>query len=475
MELYELSVKELLDGYAAARFQPKEVIASYNERIAAKDPAINAYVLKTPDVCSEQLEQFAAREDKGRLFGVPMALKDVFSTKGIETTACSRILKGYKPPFDAPVVTRLYDEGAVLLGKVNTDEFTCGASSETSCFGVSRNPHNLDCVAGGSSGGSAAAVAADLCAFSLGTDTGGSIRQPASFCGIVGMKVTYGRVPRAGVISMASSLDTIGPMTKTVYDAALVLEIIAGKHRSDLTMPDRPVGKYTEALDRPIKGLKIGLPKEYFSDIVEPDVKMRIQEAIEVLKREGAEIREISLPMTEYGVAVYYILSPSEVSSNMARYDGVRVGPRAAAPDDSLIEFFKNNRGAGFGDEMKRRIMIGTYALSSGYYDAYYVKAQKVRTLICEEFNQAFKDVDLIAAPVSPFPAFRVGEKASDPVAMYNADALTIPSAIAGLPGISVPCGMTGAGLPVGLQLMGPHFSEELILNVAHVYEMAVK
>jgi aspartyl-tRNA(Asn)/glutamyl-tRNA(Gln) amidotransferase subunit A len=309
----------------------------------------------------------------------------------------------------------------------------------------------------------------------LGTDTGGSIRQPASFCGIVGMKVTYGRVPRAGVISMASSLDTIGPMTKTVYDAALVLEIIAGKHRSDLTMPDRPVGKYTEALDRPIKGLKIGLPKEYFSDIVEPDVKMRIQEAIEVLKREGAEIREISLPMTEYGVAVYYILSPSEVSSNMARYDGVRVGPRAAAPDDSLIEFFKNNRGAGFGDEMKRRIMIGTYALSSGYYDAYYVKAQKVRTLICEEFNQAFKDVDLIAAPVSPFPAFRVGEKASDPVAMYNADALTIPSAIAGLPGISVPCGMTGAGLPVGLQLMGPHFSEELILNVAHVYEMAVK
>lgn len=475
MELYELSVKELLDGYAASKFQPKEVIVSYNERIAAENPAINAYVLQTPDVCLEQLEQFAAREEKGRLFGVPMALKDVFSTKGIETTACSRILRGYKPPFDAPVVKRLYDEGAVLLGKVNTDEFTCGASSETSCFGVSRNPHNLDCVAGGSSGGSAAAVAANLCAFSLGTDTGGSIRQPASFCGIVGMKVTYGRVPRAGVISMASSLDTIGPMTKTVYDSALVLEIIAGKHRADLTMPDRPVGKYTEALERPIKGLKIGLPKEYFSDIVEPDVKARIQEAIEVLKREGAEIREISLPMTEYGVAVYYILSPSEVSSNMAKYDGVRVGPRAAEVDDSLIEFFKNNRGAGFGDEMKRRIMIGTYALSSGYYDAYYVKAQKVRTLICEEFNQAFKDVDLIAAPVSPFPAFKVGEKASDPVAMYNADALTIPSAIAGLPGISVPCGLTGAGLPVGLQLMGPHFSEELILNVAHVYEMAVK
>ena len=473
MDITSLSVKDLLVGYESKQFSPMEVVEAYLENIKKENPDINAYVHLTPEVAKEQVSM----DRSGKLAYVPMGLKDVFSTEGIPTTACSRILEGFCPPYNAPVVGRLYGEGAVLLGKLNTDEFTCGASNETSCYGPVKNPVNKKKVAGGSSGGSAAAVAANMCAFSMGTDTGGSIRQPASLCGVVGLKVTYGRVPRTGVISMASSLDTIGPLTKTVYDAALVLEVIAGSDRTDTTTPNVEVPRYTEMLNKPVKGLRIGLPKEHFVDSVEPDVKARVLEAVEVLKKQGAEIVEISLPMTKYGVAVYYIISPCEVSSNMARYDGVRFGPRKSEEDGAkpdLIDFYQQNRGKTFGDEMKRRIMIGTYALSSGYYDAYYSKAQKVRTLICEDFAKAFENVDVIAAPVSPFPAFDLGAKFDDPVAMYNADALAIPSAIAGLPGLSVPCGLTSDGLPVGLQLMGPHWSEGLLLNVGHQYEQAV-
>ncbi|PIQ79671.1 Asp-tRNA(Asn)/Glu-tRNA(Gln) amidotransferase GatCAB subunit A [Candidatus Peregrinibacteria bacterium CG11_big_fil_rev_8_21_14_0_20_41_10] len=469
MELNTLSVKELLEGYQAKTFSPLEVVDAYADAIKQENPALNAYILETVDVAKSQIDESA----QGSLANVPMALKDVFSTEGIETTACSNILKGFKPPYNAPVVDRLYDQGAILLGKVNTDEFTCGASSETSAFGVTKNPANLECVAGGSSGGSAAAVAANLCAFSMGTDTGGSIRQPASFCGSVGLKVTYGRVPRSGVISMASSLDTVGALTKTVYDAALVLGAIAGSHRLDTTAPNVKVDAYLGGINNSIKGMRIGLPKEYFSESVEPDVRARVMEAVEVLKNEGAIIKEVSLPMTKYGVAVYYIISPSEVSSNMARFDGVRYGPRLGEDPQDLYEFYLKNRGKGFGPEMKRRIMMGTYALSAGYYDAYYLKAQKVRTLICQDFEQVFEEVDVLAAPVSPFPAFKIGAKSDDPVAMYNADALTIPSAIAGLPGLSVPCGNTTDGLPVGLQLMSPQWSEAKLLNVGHAYEMA--
>lgn len=470
MEIVELSIKDLLAGYADKQFSPQEVVEAYNEQIKKRNEELNVYVYETPDVAGKQI----SKECSGKLANVPMGLKDVFSTEGIPTTACSNILRDFRPPYNAPVVDRLYDAGAVLLGKTNTDEFTCGTSTESSCFGPTRNPYNVECVAGGSSGGSAAAVAANMCAFAMGTDTGGSIRQPASLCGCVGMKVTYGRVPRSGCISMASSLDTIGPLTKTVYDAALVLEVIAGHHRMDTTTPEVPVGEYVKGLDKSVKGLKIGLPKEYFSDSVESDVIDRVMEAVEVLKKQGAEVVDISLPMTKYGVAVYYILSPSEVSSNMARYDGVRYGPRSKAVPNDLLEFYLQNRGEGFGPELKRRIMIGTYALSSGYYDAYYVKAQKVRTLICEDFAKAFDAVDVIAAPVSPFPAFKVGEKVDDPVALYNADVFTIPASIAGLPGISVPCGLTSDGLPVGIQFIAPQWSEELVLNVGHQLESSV-
>lgn len=471
MELNELSIKDLLAGYQAKEFSPVEVVDAYGKAIADKNPDMNAYVLETIDVAKSQIDE----NGTGKLANVPMGLKDCFSTKGIQTTACSEILKGYKPPFDAPVVQDLYGAGALLLGKMNTDQFMCGTSTETSCFGVTRNPYDRERVAGGSSGGVTAGVTANLAAFGLGTDTGGSIRQPASLSGCVGMKVTYGRVSRSGVIAMASSLDTIGPVTRTVYDAALVLEVIAHNDRMDTTTPNVAPDEYTKGLDGSIKGMKIGLPAEYFSEIVEDDVKARVMEAVEVMKGLGAEVVEISLPMTKYGVAVYYIISPSELSSNLARFDGVRYGPRLGEDPKDLLDFYMKNRGAGFGQEIKRRIMLGTYALSSGYYDAYYLKAQKVRTLICQDFDQAFEKVDLIAAPVSPFPAFKIGEKFDDPVAMYNADALTIPSAIAGLPGISVPCGFTGNGLPVGLQLMGPHWSEAKILNAAHQYEQAAK
>jgi aspartyl-tRNA(Asn)/glutamyl-tRNA(Gln) amidotransferase subunit A len=471
-----LTIQEYIDGYRTNKFSVEEVTKNYIERIRKHNPQFNVYVNETPDFALEQarvLDKNGFDESKP-LNGITLGLKDVFSTKGIETTACSNILRGYKPPFDAPVVKDLYEAGSVMLGKVNTDEFTLGSSTETSCFGATLNPYNDECVAGGSSGGSAAAIPLDLAAFTMGTDTGGSIRLPASFCNAVGLKVTYGRVPRAGVIPMASSLDTIGHFTKTVEDAAIVLGVTAGAHRHDSTTPDVPVDKYTDYLDKGVEGLRIGIPKEYFIDGVDPEVKQLVMDAVKVLESKGAIIKEVSLPYTKYGVAVYYVVAPSEISANMSRFDGIRFGMDLKEMNDEandLMEQYLKVRGRGFGDEVKRRIMVGTYALSSGYYDAYYLKAQKVRTLIIQDFENVFKDVDVLCSPVTAGPAFKLGEKSGDPLSMYLTDALTIPSNCAGIPGISVPCGFTKAGLPVGLQILAPQFKEGLLFQAGNAYE----
>lgn len=468
------TIKQLIDGYSEGSFSSTEVTKQYLERLKKLNPEYNVFVNVSEDLALKQ----AAKADKAMeagdfsgLMGIPMGLKDVFCTEGVETTACSNMLRGYVPPFNAPVVQDLFDAGAVCLGKTNTDEFTCGVSTETSCFGVTKNPYDVTKVPGGSGGGSAAAVPLNFGVFAMGTDTGGSIRQPASFCNGVGMKVTYGRVPRSGVISMASSLDTIGHNTKTVEDAALVLDITAGTHRMDQTTPQEEVRSYTDYIGKDISGLKIGLPKEYFNDSVDDEVRELIMDAVKVLESKGAIVKEVSLPNTKYGVAAYYIISPSEVSANMARYDGIRYGALPDTDINDLEEQYLKTRGLGFGDEMKRRIMIGTYALSSGYYDAYYLKAQKVRTILIQEFEEVFKEVDVLMGPVSPFPAFGIGEKVSDPVSMYVADALTIPSSLAGIPGISVPAGFTEAGLPVGLHIMAPQFEEGLLFQFGSAYE----
>jgi len=404
------------------------------------------------------------------LRGLPAGVKDVFSTKKFHTTACSKILSGYKSPFNAVSIDRILDNGASIIGKLNTDEFTCGCSTESSCYGPTKNPYDKERVSGGSSGGSAAAVAMGTCLFSLGTDTGGSIRQPASFCNVVGLKVTYGRVPRTGVISMASSFDTIGPMARTVKDTAIALSLIAGKSDLDGTTPDVPVQDYLKNLEQDIAGKKIGIPEEYFGEGVDESTSKLVMEAISVLEKKGVIIKKVSLPHTKYGVSLYYILTPAEVSSNMSRYDGIRFGKNSEEASD-LIDSYYKNRGQGFGDEMKRRILMGTYVLSAGYYDAYYRKAQKIRTLVLEDFQRAFQDVDALVGPISPFSAFKVGELTNDPLANYKADVLTIPANCAGLPAISVPCGFDNKKMPVGLQIIGSHFREDLILNIANIYE----
>ena len=465
MENY--TIKNLLKAYKDGVTSPTEVVGDYFKRISEKDDGINSYVNISEEFATKQL----SNPVNGPLAGIPMALKDVFTTKDIETTACSNMLKGYVPSFNAPVVDDLYDAGAICLGKVNTDEFTCGASTESSCFGPTLNPYDPAKVSGGSSGGSAAVIPSNLAVFSMGTDTGGSIRQPASFCNAVGLKVTYGRVSRSGVISMASSLDTIGHFTKTVEDAAIVLEVTAGMNKKDATTVDVEVGKYVAAMDGNVEGLRIGLPKEYFGEGVDPEVSKKVMEAVEVLKFKGAIVKEISLPMTKYGVAVYYMVAPAEISANMARYDGIRMGIDLDPGAESVADQFKRSRGVGFGDEMKRRIMVGTFALSAGSYEDYYLKAQKVRTLIIGEFENAFKEVDVIMGPVAPTTAFKVGELVDDPVKMYMADLLTIPSSCAGLPGISVPCGFDSEGMPIGLQILAPQFREDLLFKVGDAYE----
>ena len=404
------------------------------------------------------------------LAGVPVAIKDVMVTRNVRTTAGSRILENYAPPYDATAVARLEQAGAVILGKLNCDEFAMGSSNENSAYHPVRNPRNTSRVPGGSSGGAAAAVAAGMAVATLGSDTGGSIRQPASFCGVVGMMPTYGRVSRYGLIAFASSLDHIGPLTRTVRDAALMLRTIAGRDPMDSTSADVPVPDYVAELEKSVKGLKVGIAKEYFGAGLDPEVQGTVENAIERLQSMGCKIVKVSLPHTEYAIPTYYIVATAEASSNLARFDGVRYGYRVPKTR-SLSEMYRRTRDEGFGTEVKRRIMLGTYALSAGYYDAYYLKAQKVRTLLTRDFEEAFKKVDVIATPTSPTAAFRVGEKVNDPLAMYLADIYTVTADLAGIPAISVPCGQTKENLPIGLQILGKHFDETTVLRVAHAYE----
>jgi aspartyl-tRNA(Asn)/glutamyl-tRNA(Gln) amidotransferase subunit A len=474
------SLSELTIAQASTKLKAKEITSveltqACIDRIENVDDAINAVVYRNFDRALEE----AKKVDSTGLFnhaltGIPYLAKDVYCEQGVPTTACSNMLreKNYTPPFDSTTTARLKEHGAISIGKANTDEFTQGASTETSCYGVTKNPWDTEKVAGGSSGGSAAAVAADECLFALGTDTGGSIRQPAAFCGITGIRPTYGRTSRYGVMSMASSLDTIGPLCKTVEDTALVLGAISGKDTLDGTTGDKAVPNYAAALTGDAKGLKIGLPKEYFSDDMNEEVRQSIMESCEVLKSLGAEIVDVSMPHTEYATPAYYVICPSEVSSNMARYDGIRFGHTIEKPED-LVDYYHKTRTEGFGDEVKRRIMIGTYALSAGYYDAYYRQALKVRTLIQKDFEDVYKTVDALVAPVTPTAAFSIGAHDGDPVAMYLEDIFLDPQVMAGIPALSVPCGFTKENLPLGLQVMGPQWGEEVVFRIADAYEKA--
>jgi len=438
---------------------------------------LNAYITETPEIAIDRAKASDDRRAKGETLGamdgIPIAIKDLFCTKDILTTAASHILDGFVPPYESTVSANLQDAGAVMLGKTNLDEFAMGSANITSYYGSVKNPWKAsdgkDLVPGGSSGGSAAAVAGRMAMAATGTDTGGSIRQPASFCGITGLKPTYGRCSRWGTIAFASSLDQAGPMTQTVRDAAIMLNAMAGHDVKDSTSAPVDVPNFEAALAGDIKGLKIGIPKEYRMDGMSPEIQALWDQGVEWLKAAGAEIVDISLPHTKYALAAYYIVAPAEASANLARYDGVRYGLRV--PGESLDDMYLNTRGEGFGEEVKRRILIGTYVLSSGYYDAYYIKAQKVRTLISNDFKAAFKDVDVILTPTAPSAAFAVGEKQSDPVAMYLNDVFTVPASLAGLPGISVPAGLSQNGLPLGLQLLGRPFDEETVLRTAHVLE----
>jgi len=454
-----------------------ELTEAVFQRIAESDDKVHAYLTLAHDTAMEQArsadEEFKHSAEQPALLGVPIALKDNFLTKGLRTTCASKILGDFIPPYDATTVDRIRSTGAVIIGKTNLDEFAMGSSAENSAFFPTSNPWNPARIPGGSSGGSAAAVAADLCIAALGTDTGGSIRQPAACCGIVGLKPTYGRVSRYGIIAFASSMDQVGPMTKTVRDSALLLEAIAGRDPADSTSADLAVPRYSEMLTSDIKGLRVGIPKEYFVSGMQAEVEESVRAAIGELEKTGAIIEEISLPHTEYAVAVYYILATAEASSNLARYDGMRYGHRAAAKD--LIETYMISRDEGFGAEVKRRIMLGTYALSAGYYDAYYLKAQRVRALIKHDFDVAFKRCDVIVTPTAPTAAFKLGEKTQDPLEMYLSDIYTISINLAGLPALSLPCGFDSEGMPIGLQIIGKHFDEATILRVAHHYEQSTE
>jgi aspartyl-tRNA(Asn)/glutamyl-tRNA(Gln) amidotransferase subunit A len=475
MEIHSLPMHELRDLLRSRKASSVEVVTAFLERIRAIDSKVNAFLSTLADKALKEADLFDSDSRNladSPLAGVPLAIKDVICMEGIRTTCGSRILQNFVPPYDGTVAKRLKEAGAIFIGKTNMDEFAMGSSTENSAFIKTRNPWDLDRVPGGSSGGSAAAVAADLCAGSLGTDTGGSIRQPASFCGVVGLKPTYGRVSRFGLVAFASSLDQIGPITKDVEDAAILLQAIAGYDPCDSTSVDLPVPDYSAALKEPIRGMRLGIPKEYFIDGMAPEVVSAVRKAISTCRELGAEIVDISLPHTEYGIAAYYIIAPAEASSNLARYDGVKYGHRVESSKD-LIEMYRRSRSQGFGVEVKRRIMLGTYVLSAGYYDAYYKKASQVRTLIKQDFIDAFQKCDAILAPVSPIPAFRIGEKSDDPLQMYLSDVFTLPASLAGIPGISVPCGFTPDNLPVGLQILGPHFREDLVLRVAYQFEQA--
>ncbi|HEU5190163.1 MAG TPA: Asp-tRNA(Asn)/Glu-tRNA(Gln) amidotransferase subunit GatA [Methylomirabilota bacterium] len=473
--LAALSIEALGARFRDGSATPSAAARDYLARIEALDPKVRAFMTVTPDVALAQAAEadarFEAGAPRGSLDGVPIALKDVLCTRGIRTACGSKILERFVPPYDATVVRRLQEAGTVLLGKLNMDEFAMGSSTENSAFFTTRNPWDLGRVPGGSSGGSAAAVAADLAAATFGTDTGGSIRQPAAFCGNVGLKPTYGRVSRYGLVAFASSLDQIGPFTKTVADAALVLRVIAGADPMDSTAAVVPVPDYRAALAGGVAGLRIGIPREYFIDGMDPEVERAVRAAVDVLRGLGAKTEEVSLPHTEYGLAAYYLIGPAEASSNLARYDGVKYGLRLPGARD-VIEMESRTRAAGFGREVKRRIMLGTYALSAGYYDAYYGQALRVRTLVARDFQTAFQTVDAIVAPTTPGVAFKIGEK-EDPLQMYLNDVFTIPTSLAGLPGVSLPAGFTLAGLPIGLQVIGKAYDEATVLRVAHAYERA--
>lgn len=477
MELFELTLHELHEKLAKREVSSVEATRALLARIEATDSRVNAYITVTPDealAAAEAADRRIAAGAMTPLTGVPVALKDIFVTRGIRTTCGSKILGKFIPPYDGTVVAKLREAGAVIVGKLNQDEFAMGSSGESSAFGATNNPWNLACTPGGSSSGSAAAIAARSATATLGTDTGGSIRQPASHCGCVGLRPTYGRVSRYGVIAYASSLDQVGPVTRDVTDCALMLGAVAGHDPLDSTSIDLPVPDYAAALTGRVKGLRLGLPKEYYREGLDPDVKRALDAAIETYRGLGAEFVEVSLPHTDYAVATYYLIATAEASSNLARYDGVRFGHRADGAAN-LIDMFRRSRAEGFGAEVKRRIMIGTYALSSGYYDAYYLKAQKVRTLIMQDFMKVFEQVDALLTPVAPTPAFKIGEKVDDPLQMYLSDIFTIPVNLAGTCAISVPAGMSAAGLPIGLQLIGRPFGEETILRAAHAFEQATE
>ena len=467
-------IHELTDAYRRGDLTPTAVAEDYLGRIGALDGKVGAYLTIVRDqalaAARESEGRWRAGTPRGPLDGAPIALKDVLCTAGVRTTCGSKMLERFVPPYDATTVERLRAAGAVILGKTNMDEFAMGSSTEHSAFHPTRNPWDLSRVPGGSSGGSAAAVAGGLAAGSYGSDTGGSIRQPAAFCGVVGMKPTYGRVSRYGLVALASSLDQIGPFAQDVTDTALLLGAVAGHDRRDATSIEAPVPDYTAELANGVAGLTLGLPDEYFPDGMDPEVERAIRQAIDVLKGLGAKIERVSLPTTRHALAAYYVILPAEASSNLARYDGVKYGLRVAGRD--LIEMESRTRSAGFGAEVKRRIMLGTYALSAGYYDAYYGKAQSVRTLVRREFAEAFAKVDLIVAPTTPNVAFRHGEK-EDPLSMYLNDAFTIPGNLSGIPGVSVPCGFSAAGLPIGLQVLGPPLDEARVLQAAYAYEQA--
>jgi len=468
-----------IDGVKAAlagkKISAREVTTDFYKSISARNGELNAYLTLSPERAYAQAEKIDALVAAGKplpaLGGVPVAIKDVLSTKGTTTTCGSKILEHYVPPYDATAVMRLEEVGAIILGKTNCDEFAMGSSNENSAYGAVKNPVALDRVPGGSSGGSAAVVAAGLAVASLGTDTGGSIRQPGALCGIPAMMGSYGRVSRYGLIAFASSLDRIGPFANNVKDVAAILQTIAGRDANDSTSTTEPVPTYTHEIQKPVKGLRIGIPRDYFAEGMDSGIREKVEKGIELLKKLGCEPVDIRMPHTDYAIAAYYIIATAEASSNLARYDGVRYGLRI--DDPTLIGMYRKTRGAGFGAEVKRRIVLGTYVLSAGYYDAYYLKGQKVRALIAKDFRDAFTKVDAIVTPTSPIPAFKLGEKTNDPLQMYLADIYTVTGSLAGVPGISVPCGKICGTLPVGLQLFGPAFGEATILRLAHAFEQA--
>ena len=471
MDTHHLTAHELVDLIKAKKTTPAKIYNSIRGQIAKSEKKVKAYVR-----LNENGSKNNSSEDSP--FPIPIGIKDNMCIIDNETTCCSQILKGFKAPYNATVIDKLKESGAILIGNTNMDEFAMGSSTENSYFGPTRNPWNLDRVPGGSSGGSAAAVAAGEAIWAIGSDTGGSIRQPASFCGVVGLKPTYGRVSRYGLIAFASSLDQIGPITKDVTDSALLLNIISGYDERDSTSVDRPVPNYTQALKKDVKNLRIGIPKEYFVEGLDPEVNDAVKAAIETLKGEGAIFKEVSLPHTEYGIATYYITATSEASSNLARYDGVQYGIREFAKStrkSPLLDMYDETRDIGFGEEVKRRIMLGTYSLSSGYYDAYYLKGLKVRTLIKNDFDKVFEDYDAIICPTSPTTAFKIGDRANDPLSMYLSDVYTVSANLAGIPAISIPCGFSKENLPIGLQIMAKPFAEEMLFRIAYTYEQGTE